>query len=64
MIMTGGRRGGKTTLAIAAIRAAVTRGEHVHLAGQHGLLCVDGPDDCSVEHCTMDQAERVLRGAC
>ena len=61
-IIVRGRQGGKTARTITAIREAVASGEHVHLAGQHGLLCVDGPDDCTAEHCTADQAERTLRG--
>jgi len=61
-VVVGGRKGGKTTRAIAAIREALACGEHVHLAGSRGLLCIDGPDDCTARHCTMDQAERELRG--
>ena len=56
-----GRRGGKTTSTIAAIREALARGEHIHLASTRGLLCVDGPDGCTAEHCTLGQAERKLR---
>ena len=58
-----GRRNGKTTLAIEALKAAVTRGEHVHMCTRDGLRCVDGPDDCTAERRTIEQAERELRRA-
>jgi hypothetical protein len=53
-----GRRNGKTAASMTAVREALERGQHVHIARQGGVWCVDGPDDCqAAKRCTLADLE-------